>query len=92
MHCTCTHIAIKAPKHLSTERVFSVILQEICTGDLRVIHCVAGRPGSCHYVSVLKNKDIWGNSLRIFGNRHFHGDGAYPLRCWLILLTVTQGI
>lgn len=33
---------------------------------------------------MLKNTDIWENGLRVCGNGHFLGDGAYPLRSWLL--------
>lgn len=84
-----THIAIKAPKnhpetYVNRKGFFSIILQGICREDLRFVHCVAGWPGSCHDARVLKNTDIWENGLRVCGNGHFLGDGAYPLRSWLL--------
>ncbi|XP_061187182.1 uncharacterized protein LOC133195355 [Saccostrea echinata] len=59
-----THIAIKAPKnhqetYVNRKGFYSIILQGICREDLRFIDCVAGWPGSCHDVQVLKNTDIW---------------------------------
>ncbi|XP_062583873.1 putative nuclease HARBI1, partial [Saccostrea cucullata] len=84
-----THIAIKAPKnhpetYVNRKGFYSIILQGICREDLRFIHCIAGWPGSCHDAKVFKNTDIWENGLAVCGNGHFLGDGAYPLRSWLL--------
>jgi hypothetical protein len=84
-----THIAIRAPKnhpetYVNRKGFHSIILQGICREDLRFIDCVAGWPGSCHDARVLKNTDIWDNGLEACGNGHFLGDGAYPLRSWLL--------
>ena len=46
---------------------------------------VAGWPGSVHDARILRNCDIWNLGPQWCGqNTHLIGDGAYPLKIWLL--------
>ncbi|XP_064464331.1 putative nuclease HARBI1 [Ornithodoros turicata] len=80
------HIEIKAPKkdHLSyinRKGVHSVILQAICDGEAKFLHCTAGEAGSVHDARVYRRSDFFTNiSAETFPfGSHLVGDAAYPL-------------
>ncbi|KAJ8914026.1 hypothetical protein NQ315_012050, partial [Exocentrus adspersus] len=83
-----THIPIPQPKdhgisYINRHNYSSIILQAVCTPDLKFIDCYAGEVGSCHDANVLKRSPL-GNVLlqgpeESFPNDvHMIGDKAYP--------------
>jgi len=84
-----THIKIKAPHEYSQSYVnrkgyHSVIFQAICSHDMRFTSCFVGWPGSCHDSRVLRNSQFWVDGPRACGQYHILGDGAYPIKPWLM--------
>ena len=85
-----THIRIVAPHehpqvYVNRKKFHSIVLQGICAHNLQFLHVVAGWPGSVHDARILRNSDIWNICPLWCGpNNHLLGDGAYPLRSWLL--------
>ena len=84
-----THIEIRPPKehaqtYVNRKGYHSIILQCVCREDMRFTDCFAGWPGSCHDSRVLRNSDLWEKGDNLCGNDHIIGDGAYPIRRWLL--------
>ena len=57
----------------------SVILQAICSHDMRFTNCFVGWPGSCHDSRVL-NSQFWVDGPMACGQYHIIGDGTYPIK------------
>lgn len=85
-----THIKIKAPKdhpqsYVNRKNFHSLQLQCVCRHNMSFSHVFTGFPGSCHDARVLKNSDLWESGLSKCNMiYHILGDGAYPLRRWLL--------
>jgi hypothetical protein len=85
-----THIRIVGPHehpqvYMNRKKFHSIVLQGICAHNLQFLHVVAGWPGSVHDARILRNSDIWNICPLWCGpNNHLLGDGAYPLRSWLL--------
>lgn len=48
-------------------------------------HIFTGYPGSVHDSRVLRQSDLWDDGLQLCNmNYHLLGDGAYPIRRWLL--------
>jgi len=60
-----------------------VLLQAVCTSDLKFIDCYAGEVGSIHDASVFKRSPLYSrmmtDSTLFTGDTHIVGDAAYPL-------------
>ena len=85
-----THINIPAPavddaSYFNRKQTHSLLLQAVCDADMSFTHVLAGWPGRVHDSRVLKNSDIW-NPIgpSIPAGYHLLGDGAYPLKTWLL--------
>ncbi|XP_067118315.1 uncharacterized protein [Centruroides vittatus] len=83
-----THILFSVRKHeknahINRKQVASVILQAICTADLKFIDVFTGWPGSANDARVYRNSPIAqaiANDLNLLPNdSHILGDCAYPL-------------
>ena len=77
---------IKAPHEYSQSYVnrkgyHSVILQAVCSHDMRFTSCFVGWPGS---FQVLRNSQFWVDGPKVCGQYHILGDGAYPITPWLM--------
>jgi hypothetical protein len=84
-----THIQIKAPQnnaqdYINRKGYHSLVLQAVCLPDMTMSHCFTGWPGSCHDSRVLRNSNLWEEGPIICGRNHILGDGAYPLKPWLL--------
>lgn len=62
------------------------MLQGICASNLQFLHVVAGWPGSVHDSRIpLRNCDVWNVGPEgCEADNHLLGDGAYPLKSWLL--------
>ncbi|CAC5410216.1 unnamed protein product [Mytilus coruscus] len=48
-------------------------------------HVFTDYPGSCHDARVLRQSDLWEHAFEFCGMaNHIIGDGAYPVRKWLL--------
>lgn len=84
-----THIQIMPPKdhpqsYVNRKGYHSLVLQAVCTNTMMFSSCYTGWPGSCHDARVLRNSDLWNEAPLACGQDHILGDGAYPLRPWLM--------
>lgn len=86
-----THIQIEAPLHgaksyYNRKHFHSVVLQAVCVDDLRFTDINVGWPGRVHDAKVLRNSSLWDTGFEKCDNGLYHllGDGAYPLKEWLI--------
>lgn len=84
-----THIQIHPPdKHsqayVNRKSYHSLILQAVCLPDMTFSNCYCGWPGSVHDSRVLRNSDLWNEGLIACGEHHIIGDGAYPIKSWLL--------
>lgn len=85
-----THIKIRAPKdkpqsYVNRKNFHSLQLQAVCRHDMSFSHVFTGYPGSCHDARVLRQSDLWEHGLEWCGIvKHIIGDGAYPVRKWLL--------
>ena len=84
-----THIRIKAPKdhsqtYVNRKGYHSVILQAVCLHNMMFSSCFVGWPGSCHDARVLRNSQLWEDGAQACGQYHILGDGAYPIKQWLM--------
>ena len=82
------HINIKAPAENSNAYInrkgqHSMILQAVCTSEMKFIDCYAGEVGSVHDATVLKRSDLFermSTDPHMFPtDSHIIGDAAYPL-------------
>ena len=82
------HVPIKAPKensgaYLNRKGFHSIVLQGICTSDMKFIDCEAGQAGAVHDACVLRRseffKSILSNPAAFSSDNHIVGDSAYPL-------------
>ncbi|CAC5422096.1 unnamed protein product [Mytilus coruscus] len=84
------NIKIKAPKHrpqsyVNRKNFHSLQLQAVCKHDMSFSHVFTGYPGSCHDARILRQSDLWEHGLELCGMaNHIIGDGAYPVRKWLL--------
>ena len=84
-----THICIVAPsKHgqvyVNRKKFHSLVLQAICASNMQFLHVLAGWPGSVNDARILRNCDVWNIAPQWCGDNHLVGDGAYPLKQWLL--------
>ncbi|VDI37724.1 Hypothetical predicted protein [Mytilus galloprovincialis] len=84
-----THIHIKPPtehpqSYVNRKSFHSVILQAVCLQDMKISNCFAGFPGSVHDSRVLRQSDLWDEANMACGQNHILGDGAYPIKTWLM--------
>lgn len=88
-----TFIKVRTPAHkikstyVNRHDIPSITLQGICDGRKRFIDTFTGIPSKIHDARVLKLSDICDELPRICedGKYHILGDGAYPIREWLII-------
>ncbi|XP_062583073.1 putative nuclease HARBI1 [Saccostrea cucullata] len=84
-----THIQITPPAehpqaYVNRKSYHSIVLQCVCLHDTSFSNCFIGWPGSVHDARVLKNSDLWNEGQNICADHHILGDGAYPLKNWLL--------
>ena len=86
-----SHIQIEAPSHnpksyFNRKQFHSVVLQGVCTEDLKLIDINVGWPGRVHDAKVFRNSGLYENGFQKCGNGRYHllGDAAYPLKEWLL--------
>ncbi|XP_063405555.1 putative nuclease HARBI1 [Mytilus trossulus] len=84
-----THIHIKPPtehpqSYVNRKSFHSVILQAVCLQDMKISNYFAGFPGSVHDSRVLRQSDLWDEANMACGQNHILGDGAYPIKTWLM--------
>ncbi|XP_033758071.1 putative nuclease HARBI1 [Pecten maximus] len=86
-----SHIPIEAPAedanaYYNRKGFHSILLQGICTHDLYFISINVGWPGRVHDAKVFNNSSICENGFRLCNNGEYHilGDGAHPLKEWLL--------
>ncbi|CAC5356321.1 unnamed protein product [Mytilus coruscus] len=84
-----THIQINAPKehgqsYVNRKNYHSKILQSVCLPNMKFSHIYSGWPGSVHDSRVLKNSELWENGEVACQSNHIIGDGAYPIKKWLL--------
>lgn len=84
-----THIRINAPKehgqsYVNRKNYHSIILQAVCLPNMKFSHIYSGWPGSVHDSRVLKNSELWENGEVACQSNHILGDGAYPIKKWLL--------
>ncbi|XP_025154267.1 putative nuclease HARBI1 [Harpegnathos saltator] len=88
-----TFIKVRTPAHkikstyVNRHDIPSITLQGICDARKRFIDTFTGIPSKIHDARVLKLSDICDELLGICegGKYHILGDGAYPIRKWLII-------
>lgn len=85
------HIPITAPHespncYFNRKQFHSVILQGVCVHDLTFTDINVGWPGRVHDAKVLRNSSLWESGFQKSDNGRYHllGDGAYPLKQWLL--------
>lgn len=68
---------------MNRKNFHSIVLQGVCTSDLKFIDCYAGEVGSVHDARVFARSDLHGRMLNepnLFPHdSHIVGDAAYPL-------------
>lgn len=83
-----SHIPIKAPKensgaYLNRKGFHSIVLQGICSHDMKFIDCEVGQAGAVHDACVLRRSEFFNKTLAnptsFPPDSHVVGDGAYPL-------------
>ncbi|XP_033746979.1 putative nuclease HARBI1 [Pecten maximus] len=86
-----THIRIEPPSenpqaYFNRKKIHSLILQGVCTSDMKLIHVNIGWPGRVHDAKFLRNSDLWNTGFEKcrYGRFHILGDGAYPIKVWLL--------
>ena len=84
-----THIQIQPPHehpqaYVNRKSYHSIILQAVCLPDTSFSSCFIGWPGSVHDSRVIKNSELWAEGENVCGENHIIGDGAYPLKPWLL--------
>ncbi|XP_025162269.1 putative nuclease HARBI1 isoform X2 [Harpegnathos saltator] len=88
-----TFIKVRTPAHkikstyVNRHDIPSITLQGICDARKRFIDTFTGIPSKIHDARVLKLSDICDKLPGICegGKYHILGDGAYPIREWLII-------
>ncbi|XP_025154746.1 putative nuclease HARBI1 isoform X2 [Harpegnathos saltator] len=88
-----TFIKVRTPAHkikstyVNRHDIPSITLQGICDARKRFIDTFTGIPSKIHDARVLKLSDICDELPGICegGKYHILGDGAYPIREWLII-------
>lgn len=92
------HVPIEAPlenpnAYFNRKQFHSVILQAVCLHDLTFTDLNVGWPGRVHDAKVLKNSHLWETGFQKTDNGQFHlvGDGAFPLKEWLLTLYRDNG-
>ena len=88
---TGRHIPIQTPIHnpkcyFNRKQFHSIVLQGVCVDDLKFTDVNVGWPGRVHDAKVLRNSSLWDEGFQNCdnGNYHLRGDGAYPLKEWLL--------
>ena len=86
-----SHIPIQAPInnpkcYFNRKQFHSIVLQGVCVDDLKFTDVNVGWPGRVHDAKVLRNSSLWDEGFHKcdYGNFHLLGDGAYPLKEWLL--------
>lgn len=85
-----THIKISKPqmhaqRYFSRKHFYSLQLQAVYLHNMLFSHIFTGYPGSVHDSRVLRQSDLWDDGLQLCNmNYHLLGDGAYPIRRWLL--------
>lgn len=95
----CTHIAIIAPPadhpvypgapYLNRKGYYSLNVQIICDGDLKILNINARFPGSVHDSAIWSTSNIREHLQDVYLhdglNYHLIGDSGYPLQPWLMV-------
>ncbi|XP_050056248.1 putative nuclease HARBI1 [Aphis gossypii] len=86
-----TSITIRTPKHkvkstyVNRHDIPAITLQGICDSKKRFLDAFTGPPGKIHDARVLKLSGVLDWLPRLCNEKYYLlGDGAYPLRQWLI--------
>jgi hypothetical protein len=84
-----TNIQIHPPKehgqsYVNRKNYHSIILQAVCLPDMKFSHIYSGWPGSVHDSRVPKNSELWEHGDNACRTNHIIGDGAYPIKEWLL--------
>jgi hypothetical protein len=86
-----SHIQIHPPEqnpnsYYNRKKFHSIVLQAVCVDDLKFTDINVGWPGRVHDAKVLKNSSLYetGFEKSEHGRYHVLGDGAYPLKHWLL--------
>lgn len=85
-----THIKISKPqmhaqRYFNRKHFYSHQLQAVCLHTVLFSHVFTGYPGGVHDSRVLRQSDLWDDGLQLSNmNYHLLGDGAYPIRRWLL--------
>ena len=88
-----SHIPIQAPInnpkwffYINRKQFHSVVLQGVSVDDLKFTDVNVGWPGRVHDANVLRNSSLWDEGCQNCNNGNYHllGDGAYPLKEWLL--------
>lgn len=84
-----THVQIMPPKehpqsYVNRKNYHSIILQAVCLHNMLFTNCFVGWQGSSHDSRVFRNSQLWDDGAQACGQYHILGDGAYPIKPWLM--------
>ena len=84
-----THIAIRRPSergidYYNRKEFYSVVLQAVCTDDLKFTDVYTGYPGKVHDARVFRLSPLFNRGAAICDTNHILGDSAYPNLPWLL--------
>ncbi|CAG4969913.1 unnamed protein product [Colias eurytheme] len=86
-----THVHIQSPcseigeEFRNRKGIFSMNVQGVCDGDLKLMNVVARWPGSTHDATIFNNSTLRAScETGALGNQWLLGDSAYPNRPYLL--------
>ncbi|XP_077553666.1 uncharacterized protein LOC144168586 [Haemaphysalis longicornis] len=83
------HIRISRPSesadsYFNRKKFYSIVIQDVCDGDLMFTDVFVGFPGSAHDARVLRESFFFQDAASKCEGGYLIGDAAYPLLPWLL--------